>query len=272
MGTKQLGPARGILRRSPRDAAEPHRHARIPPPGDLAPFVEHFWTVAWDRRGLPPFVAETLPHPSVHVVLERSASAVAGVSRKRFSRVLEGEGEVFAIKFRPGGFRPFASGPIASFTDRVVPLAELGADWATLERRVLGRRGDARRAEACASFLRERLPARDPRAERAQAIVERILADASLGRVEDVVAATRMPARELQRLFREYVGVSPKRVIQRYRLHEALARIESDGSGGTRLASLAADLGYTDQAHFTRDFRALVGVSPGAYAKRLGGR
>lgn len=269
MGTRPIGPARGILRRSAEDGAEPHHYARLVPPEDLAPFVEHFWTVRWDRRGLPPFLAETLPHPSVHVVLERGASAVGGPSRKRFSRELEGQGEVFAIKFRPGGFRPFVSGSIARFTDRVVPLAELGGDWAGLERRVLPRRGDQARAVACAAFLRERQPEPDPRGARVQAIADRILADRTLVRVSDLAVQVRMSERELQRLFREYVGVSAKWVIQRYRLHEALERIERDGTG---LANLAADLGYTDQAHFSRDFRALVGVTPGAYALRFGSR
>ncbi len=234
---------------------------------DLAPFVEHLWSVRWDRRGLGSFAAETLPHPSVHVVLERGASAVSGVHRARFTRVLEGVGEVFAIKFRPGGFRPFVTWPVSDITDRVLPLRELGEDWAELEERALGREADAERAAVVEAFLRARLPARDPLAETAAAVVGRILERPELRKVEDVVRATGMSERELQRLFREYVGVSPKWVIQRYRLHEALARIEEGGAFD--FAALAQELGYFDQAHFTRDFRALVGVTPGAYARRL---
>ena len=71
--------------------------------------------------------------------------------------------------------------------------------------------------------------------------------------------------RALQRLFREYVGVSPKWVINRYRLHEALEQIAAGGA--IDWSALALDLGYFDQAHFIRDFRRLVGVSPGAYAR-----
>jgi AraC-like DNA-binding protein len=68
----------------------------------------------------------------------------------------------------------------------------------------------------------------------------------------------------MQRLFREYVGVSPKWVLQRYRLHEAAARL-AEGTPGT-WAAVAADLGYSDQSHFIRDFTRAVGLTPGAYA------
>lgn len=70
--------------------------------------------------------------------------------------------------------------------------------------------------------------------------------------------------RRLQRLFAEYVGASPKWVLRRARLHEAAARAEA--GAGVDWAVLAADLGYADQAHLTRDFAAAVGAPPGRYA------
>ena len=73
-----------------------------------------------------------------------------------------------------------------------------------------------------------------------------------------------LSARSLQRLFRRYVGVGPKWVLQRYRLHEAAERI-ADGEGGD-WAAFALELGYFDQAHFIKDFKALVGCSPAEYA------
>ena len=72
--------------------------------------------------------------------------------------------------------------------------------------------------------------------------------------------------RQLQRLFKEYVGVSPKWVIQRYRLFDAAERI----AAGTIVkgADLALELGYADQAHFIRDFKT-VGRSPADYARSI---
>ena len=70
--------------------------------------------------------------------------------------------------------------------------------------------------------------------------------------------------RRLQRLFADYVGVSPKWVMRRARLHEAAERAE--GGGQVDWAALASDLGYADQAHLTRDFTETIGVPPARYA------
>ena len=49
-------------------------------------------------------------------------------------------------------------------------------------------------------------------------------------------------------------------MLKRYRLHEAAERI-AEGRG-RRLGGDRAELGYFDQAHFVRDFTALIGTSP----------
>jgi AraC-like DNA-binding protein len=108
------------------------------------------------------------------------------------------------------------------------------------------------------------LPERDPLAEQAAALVARITDDPGLRRVSELSAASGMTARSLQRLFADYVGVSPKWVMRRARLHEAAER--ADRGEPVDWASLAANLGYADQAHLTRDFTATLGVSPTRYA------
>jgi AraC-like DNA-binding protein len=116
-------------------------------------------------------------------------------------------------------------------------------------------------------WLHRRLPPRDERAEWIATVVERAATDRGITRVEHLASGLGIGVRALQRLFAEYVGVSPKWVIQRYRLHEAAERI---AAGEVRdWADLALDLGYADQAHFIRDFRRWVGRSPGDYARRF---
>ena len=111
------------------------------------------------------------------------------------------------------------------------------------------------------------LPAPDPTLALVTRIVDGMASDRQILRVDDVVDRCGVEKRALQRLFARYVGVSPKWVIQRYRLHEVSAHLAADPS--TKQSALALGLGYADQAHFVRDFRASVGTSPGAYARRV---
>ncbi|WP_339329315.1 helix-turn-helix domain-containing protein [Cohnella caldifontis] len=69
-------------------------------------------------------------------------------------------------------------------------------------------------------------------------------------------------------MFSRYVGVSPKWVIRRFRLQEAAELIDKDGASDW--AALSAKLGYYDQAHFIKDFKAVTGRSPEAYAREAG--
>ena len=114
------------------------------------------------------------------------------------------------------------------------------------------------------ALLHSVLPERDPLAEQAAALVARITDDPGLRRVDQLSASSGMTPRTLQRLFADYVGVSPKWVMRRARLHEAAER--ADSGEPVDWAALASDLGYADQAHLTRDFTVTIGVPPARYA------
>src|SRR5262245_57712910 len=72
------------------------------PSDDLDPFVEHYWSVRWDLEA--PRIVETVPVPSVHMVLEAGESRIYGVMHARFSRRLSGRVRVLGTRFWPGAF------------------------------------------------------------------------------------------------------------------------------------------------------------------------
>jgi AraC-like DNA-binding protein len=255
----------GVLRADA--AAGQFTLARHEPPADLAQFVDFFWVVRWDLRGEPPHEQAILPHPNVNLAFEADGAGVYGVDTQIFARRLTGAGKALGVRFLPGGFRPFYPAPIATLTDRVVPAADIFGPPAGLANdAVMHAAGDGAMAGCAAELLRGAHPAPDPVAVQVAGIVARITADPGLRRVAQLADACGMPERRLQRLFGEYVGVSPKWVMRRARLHEAALRAETGGD--IDWAALAADLGYADQAHLTRDFTATLGVPPGRYAAR----
>ena len=251
-----------------------HFRLRDPAP-PLRPHLEHYWLIDWDLA--EPYTSHVVPHPSVHLVLQRTEpgseaerdgfAEVYGIVRGPFSRRLEGRGRVCGVKFRPGAFRPFAPHrPVSAWTDRRLPADEALGAGAPQAPAVLGPADEDARVAALDSCLLRLLPPPDPQAELATRLAELVRTDRSLLRVDDLARAVGLSVRSLQRLFSTYVGVGPKWVILRHRIHEALQRAGTDPEPDW--AALAADLGYSDQAHLVRDFTATVGVPPTAFAQR----
>ena len=257
---------RGVLH--PRLPQGEFRHERRPPGAVLAGLIEHYWFVAWDLRGLPPQTQETLPHPSVHLVVEPPQARLYGVHQGRFVRVLEGQGRVFGIKFRPGGFRPFYGAEVAKLMDGSLAARDLfGAPAGRFEDEVFAAIDMDAMTAAAERLLLAHLPDVDANVERVAGLVAAIASDRSITAVEQLCERTGLNARALQRLFKNYVGIGPKWVINRYRLHEAIAQLQQGQAADW--VELALSLGYFDQAHFIRDFRTLVGCTPAQYARRL---
>jgi AraC-like DNA-binding protein len=254
-------------------------HVKCPPSPALAPFVEHYWVTRWDRRGHPPRTAASLLDPCVHLHVQDGRAEVMGVVRGTFRVRIEGAGCVVGAKFRPGGFYPFVQRPTVGWTDRVAPAEDVfdvggggpRSAWAReLSDAAADCRGDAAAHAAVITthldaFLGARLPARDVTAEHVADLVALIAASADLRRVGDLVRASGRSERTLHRLFARYVGASPGWVIRRYRLHAAAEQLTAYPPADVR--AVAWELGYADQAHFIRDFRATIGVTPGAYVQ-----
>lgn len=261
--------ARGVLHTL---AAGEFTHHRDAPSPALEDWVEHFWHVRWNLEGLPPQLQETLPHPNVHIVIERGSTRAFGVHTRRWTRVLEGCSSAFGIKFRPGAFRPFLCSAVSGLKDSSLPMEALwGAEARKLNDIVdsSGEMGeDAGAIERVSRFLLARLPAVDPNALLAGRIVDSIVDDRELKGAGELAERFGMSLRALQRLFNEYVGIGPKWVINRYRMHEAIARVQAGQA--VSWVALAQELGYFDQAHFITDFRKLVGKTPADYARELG--
>jgi AraC-like DNA-binding protein len=257
-------------------AATLTRHACDPA---LSRWVEWYWRLTWDLPSGAGYTSRTLPHPTSNLSVELGSTrrevgadpvVLTGVVTRRFDVTLTGSGLVVAAKFRPGGLTALTGSGARPLRDRVVPARSVlpGAALTSLYR-VHEATGPS---EGVAALDRALLAATDgapddPRYDRVLTIVAELLADRSLTQVGQLEDRYGLSARSLQRLFLHYLGVGPKWVIRRYRIHDAVTDLDAGYTGP--LADLAASLGWYDQAHFIRDFTALVGQTPGDYRRGL---
>jgi AraC-like DNA-binding protein len=231
--------------------------------------IERHWIVRWDLRGRPSFRQEVLPHPSLNLVIEPRDARVWGVPTGRDVRELRGRGWAAGIKFRPGAFTAVTGIGAATLTDRSIPVpACLGGGVQQALVTEIDRKG----LDAAIPALEERLASHvdldDPALELVEAIILGMQDLPPGTKVEAIARTHHLAPRTLQKLFHRYVGVGPKWVLKRLRIHRAVELLAL--SPATPWTTLALDLGYYDHAHFIRDFRLVVGRSPAEYRAEAG--
>ncbi|MBO0855647.1 MAG: AraC family transcriptional regulator [Nocardia sp.] len=244
---------------------------RLPAGPATAGYLEWYWAVAWDLPRGEVYAAQVLPFPSINVSFERTPTRtggfVNGVSTRVYIRELSGRGDTFAAKFRPGAFAACTGIDVSALRDRAVELSEVVPAAAGLTERVLAAdtvRGRRDIVEAHFTEIFGEVPLGE-NYRLVAAIVAAMESEADLTRVDLVCDRFNISIRTLQRLFRRYVGASPKWVLRRFRLQDGAQSLARGRA--VDLATLAVELGYFDQAHFAREFAEVIGMTPGEYAR-----
>lgn len=226
--------------------------------------LDHYWIVEWNLKDQPPYTQKTLPYPCVNLVFDLGKTAVFGVVTGAFDYTLHGTGKVLGLRFKPGGFYGLLGAPVRSITDKTVSLqAALGLDGNQAELAVLTCNDDQSMVDAATALLLPLLTPVDQQLIQIQQWLALLQTNTDMQRVEQFAKHIGVNIRTLQQMFVDYIGVSPKWILRRYRLHD-LAFCLAEGTQPD-LAQLAVDLGYFDQAHLSKDFKKLIGCTPASY-------
>jgi AraC-like DNA-binding protein len=176
-----------------------------------------------------------------------------------------GRCRVMAIRLQPAGAYALLEPPLSAIADLTVDLGDLtGRAAAELANRCADAATDAERVSLAADWIEARLT-RGRRAHPAVSWMATRIAErpgVAIGELQQVMGLTRA---RLATLFKEHVGVTPKRFARIHRFRRALALVQT---GGVPLSEIALRAGYYDQAHFTGEFRELAGLTPGEIAAR----
>lgn len=255
--------------RDPRDLS--HTMHRYPAPAELAGVVQRFWVPVWSVPPGREATQRVLQYPCGLVVVTPDYARFYGVVAGLSTTTLTGDGWAVGVMLEPAGGFLVAGRTMADFKDRHVDLGEVLVDAdavvdavRTAMDRPLLLASHTRATDAMTGALRRHAPV-DGEGRLINDIVAFVENDPEVLRVAQVCERFGLSERALQRLVRRRVGLSPKWLIQRRRLQEASVRLRENPAS---LATVATDLGYADQPHFTRDFRAITGMTPGDFAGR----
>ena len=246
--------------------------ARFEPSAALRELVAHYWLPTWQIPAGAVHEQRILSYPGCNLAIEEGIGTLYGPVTRLSLKRLSGSGRAFGVLLRPGTGALLCSIPVPELVDGSIPALDCGLDRAGDIHEALFAEGTAEHQQRSAitifeDWLVERLPTG---MDAEGLLLNRICADIEstpgIGRVAQLCERWQIGERALQRLVHTRMGVSPKWLLQRRRLQEAAALM---GRGtGPNLARLAHALGYADQAHFTRDFAGVTGMSPGEYVRQ----
>jgi AraC-like DNA-binding protein len=173
---------------------------------------------------------------------------------------------VIGVQFNAGGAFPFLGMPASEVAGATFALDDLWPGQAALLREeLLFARGVAEMFAILERLLRSRLN-RVSALHPAVAYAVRELARPSAElRVADLASRIGFSSRRLGDLFREQTGLAPKAFQRVRRFQHVLSSLHKNPLADGNWATLAADCGYYDQAHFIHDFKSFSGMTPGEY-------
>ena len=222
----------------------------------------------WEGRvGWAPRTLRVLPDGCVDLVWDGERLSVAGAATVAVRQALGGRGRNVGLRLRPG-----AAGAILGWPARELPAEGLALEalWGASARDVEAELAVAANAER--AVLERAVARRIDAGSRPDPLV--LAAAARLGHPDTNVAAvaraTGLSTRELRRRCADHVGYGPKALHRVLRFHAFVRRVRTQAASGDGLARIAAELGYADQAHLTRECRAISGSTPAVLAAASG--
>ncbi len=248
-----------------------HEMFRYAGPDELSGLVRRFWIPVWSLATGQSAPQNVLQYPVCLLVVTPEYARFYGVTSGLSTTTLAGEGWAVGVMCEPAAGYLLTGRSVDEFTDRHVDLADaLGDDARALVHDIRSAMAQDPRAPdshtgAMAAYgraLRQFTPV-DDEGLLVNKLVSFVENTAEVTRVSQVCDVFSMTERSLQRLVHRRLGLTPKWLIQRRRLHDAVGRLRERS---TTLAEVAAELGYADEAHFIRGFSSVTGTTPGRFA------
>ncbi len=243
------------------ESSTPASYREFPAPPSLRAYVECFWTLDCSPADhplvLPDGCMDLLTFPGTDGQPGPGEARVVGsMTRATVSR--NPVGPIAAVRFRPGGGAALLGLHGPEFLDRSVSWEEVATNTGPRPS------SDAQASGALHGLrhqLRARLPSVTGSAHKAAKLAQACLQAPHL-RIGELAKRLGLTRQHLRRRVVVATGLSPKQLTRIGRLRRLTDRMAAGVAPDVRLA---LDSGYCDQAHMINEFRALVGLSPGAY-------
>jgi AraC-like DNA-binding protein len=236
------------------------------PPLNLAPFLEHFWTIEWDIP-MQYDSRQVMHRPYVDIFISLEESGIQGTFRGAKTYKAEGRGRIVGARFLPGAFHGFWVKDMSDLLDGNIDLTVLLPEFNQEYIIKLMQHNNEYVVNELTSALCQRLPEIDENIALLGKMIAAIERDEGLRSVRAVAKQFGRSERWLQQFFQDYIGIGLKWFLQRHKLLAAAKQIRD--AEKPNWSAIAYDLGYSSQQHFITDFKKIFGMTPLRYKKSL---
>lgn len=178
---------------------------------------------------------------------------------------MEGVGKIIGVKFETGALKELLPLPIESYVNKEVLAKEIfGLDFVNNLISLYEHENDLE----VISYIHDNLTSFVQPITKSKAITQSLVSliknNENICTVKQVASHANISSRSVQRYFSEYVGLSPKWLIRKYRLSRVLDELETNS---VSTLDIVTQLEYVDQSHLIRDFKEILGITPNRYNK-----
>jgi len=252
------------------------------PSDHLQPFVELFWRGDFNvgqqtelmQQVAPNGFVELVIHlsdPHCHLLYDNSWSrspdyTIIGLYTRPYDVHFRDLVRVFGIRFKPEGIYNLFGIPASVFSetyeDMELVLGPSFRDFCANLRETIR---ISRQLEIAEGYLGRQLEKNHGELTYLNRAAELIRRSEAFDKIDELPGKVYVSLRQLEREFKNKIGTTPKRYMRIARLNEVHRRLESQQE--LELTKVAFECGYSDQSHFIRDFKGMMGVNPTLFIK-----
>jgi AraC-like DNA-binding protein len=248
--------------------------SRIEPPKELKHLVECYWIVKNADRApsLQKIIPDGFPEIIFHfahpykIELQstwetQAKSLVAGQITKYFFLENTGQSDILGIKLQPAALTQLFGTEMSSLKDKVVSLHDFGNGGLNRINQAIRETGDdmERIKLINSDFMNRGLAIQTNPLEK---VLGNIFSSNGILSVNFICKESGITERQLERLFKKYIGISPKffaRIIRFSYIFQVVQKKKLSWS------EVGLESGFYDQAHFIKNFKAFTGEDPSNY-------
>lgn len=252
------------------------------PAEQLAPYIELFWEGDFNTTYEYKLSQQVVPNGYVELVIHLSEKhcdlfkenrwlqspdyTVIGLHTRPYEVHFRDRVQVFGIRFKPEGIYNLFGIPASEFSESYEDMAlVLGAAFREYCSRLRESEKVSEKLLLTQNYLVAQLKKDHSELTYVNRAAELIRESDRFDKIDRLPEQVYISLRQLEREFKKKIGITPKRYMRISRLNEVHRKLEEEKE--IEFTKIAFDCGYSDQAHFIRDFKSFMGVKPTIFIK-----